>query len=85
MSHNTKKKRKMTKHGQWQASYFFIWEKLASLVEVGVTEQNSIFPDMLGELSMHSVYQALFFSSTHAQEPGNEAIYTHEKRLYFVA
>ena len=75
----------MTKHGQWQASYFFIWEKLASLVEVGVTEQNSIFPDMLGELSMHSVYQALFFSSTHAQEPGNEAIYTHEKMLYFVA
>ena len=43
----------------------------ASLAEVSVTDRlYTKFPEILGELSMCGVYQALF--STHAQEPGNK-------------
>ena len=53
-------------HGQWQSPFI---RELACPVEVSVTEQ--ILWELLGKLSMRSVYQALFSPPMH--EPGNEA------------
>ena len=74
-----------TERGQWQES--FIWEKSACLVEISVTEhilrKSPNSQKSWGNWACtNSVYQTLFSLPTHAQEPGNEAMYTQGSLHY---
>ena len=61
-----------TERGQWQASFI---QKLACIAKVSIDfTEISKYPDILGELSLCKQCISGSSFSTHAWEPGNEAI-----------